>query len=698
MSESTVKKYTLVGLGCADCAAKMETEISNLNSVDEADLNFSTSILRIRTTEFSEELESNIKKIVRSIEPSVEVLSEGIPNAGYKIDKLLLTRLILSIVLFATALLLRVNGPLPVLLFVAAYLISGYDIINNAFKNIIKGSVFDENFLMTIASLGAFIIGEYPEGVAVMIFYQIGEFFQTLAVERSRRSISGLMNLKAEVVNLLDGSTVSTVKIEDVSVGQLFVLKPGDRVPLDGVIIDGKSSIDTTALTGESIPNDVAEGDGVLSGTVNLQGVLTVQTTKVYSDSTVAKILDLVQNASSKKAMSENFITTFAKYYTPSVVALTVLIALLGPVISGSMDFASWFHRALVLLVISCPCALVVSIPLTYFGGIGGASKNGILIKGSNYLEALSKVSTIVFDKTGTLTMGTFKVNSVYPVEISQKDRMLTVAAALENLSTHPIAKSIARFCGDSGFDLDNVKDYHEEAGLGITANYEGNPVGVGNKKLMERLSINLPTIETHELLVYICENGEYLGAIALSDSIKSDSKEAISRLKSMGLTNIAILSGDKDSVVGESAKLLGISKYFSELLPQEKVAQIEKLQVEKPDDKTLVYVGDGINDAPVLARADIGIAMGAIGSAAAIEAADIVIMNDEPSKIAQAIRISRKVKKIAVENIVFALGIKAIFLLMGVLGIATMWEAVFADVGVTLLAVLNATRTLKLK
>ena len=580
------------------------------------------------------------------------------------------------------------------LIFLISYFIVGWDILSKAFKNIKNGQLFDENFLMTVATIGAFFLGEFPEGVAVMLFYQIGELFQSYAVSRSRRSIADLMDICPEYANIKSDDGIRQVSPEEVSIDDIIIVKPGERMPLDGVIIDGSSSLDTSALTGESVPRDVYEGEQVISGCINQTGVLTVKVTKVYSESTVAKILELVENASDNKSRSENFITKFARYYTPFVVISAVLLSILPPIILNQ-SFLMWIERALTFLVISCPCALVISVPLSFFGGIGGASKSGVLVKGSNYLEVLSKAKTVVFDKTGTLTKGNFAVENISPQGIKANE-LLELAAYAENYSDHPIAMSIKRKYGKD-IDISSILDLKEIAGHGVKAVIKDKDVLVGNKRLMDKFSIPINTANDDSTVVYVAVNGKFAGYISIVDEVKPDSKLAVSQLKKLGIDKTIILTGDSDAVGQKVVNQLGIDKAYTELLPASKVEIIEEL-LNNSVNGSLVFVGDGINDAPALARADIGIAMGGMGSDAAIEAADIVIMTDEPSKIATVMKISKKTLRIVKQNIVFALAVKSIVLVLGALGYASMWAAVFADVGVSIIAILNAIRALNVR
>lgn len=593
------------------------------------------------------------------------------------------------------------NGYVELALYMIPYLIIGYDILQKAGKGILNRQVFDENFLMAVATVGAIVLGEYVEGVAVMLFYQIGELFQSYAVGKSRKNISELMDIRPDYANIEVDGELTEVDPDEVEVGSVIVVKPGEKVPIDGVIVEGHSSLNTSALTGESLPREVAEGGEVISGSINMTGLLRIQTTREFGESTVSKILDLVENASSKKSRSENFITKFAKYYTPAVCYGALALAILPPLVrmlflSMSPDWADWIMRALTFLVISCPCALVISIPLSFFAGIGGASDAGILIKGSNYLETLAQTKYVIFDKTGTMTQGVFEVTGVHHNEMP-KEKLLEYAALAESYSSHPISRSLQRAYGKE-IDKTRVTEVEEISGHGITAKVDGVPVAAGNDKLMERLGIACNDCHSVGTIIHMAVNGTYAGHIVISDIIKPHAKEAIKALKAAGVKKTVMLTGDADRVAQSVAKELGIDEVHSELLPADKVSIVESLLDKKGAKEKLAFVGDGINDAPVLSRADIGIAMGALGSDAAIEAADIVLMDDDPLKISKAIRISRKCLRIVYENIYFAIGIKIICLLLGALGVANMWAAIFADVGVMVIAVLNAIRVLATK
>ena len=608
-----------------------------------------------------------------------------------------LAKIIIAAVIFAGALLAPVTEPIQLGLFVLSYLIVGGEIVLRALKNISRGQVFDENFLMTIASIGAFIIGEYPEGVAVILFYQVGELFQSYAVNRSRTSISDLMDIRPEYANIQQNGEWVQVDPEEVEIGDTILVKVGEKVPLDGLVLEGTSTVDTVALTGESAPREMSRGSKVLSGSVNLNSPLMIEVTQIYSDSTVAKILDLVENASSKKAEAENFITKFARYYTPIVVCIAALLAIIPPLVIAGAAWSDWIYRALIFLVISCPCALVISVPLSFFAGLGATSKCGVLVKGSNYLEALAKLEVAVFDKTGTLTEGVFKVTEIHPAENVSRETLLENAAYAESFSNHPISKSLLEAYGRS-LNWSRIGDSEEIAGHGVRAVIDGQTVLAGNAKLMRRENIAYDQSQLIGTAVHVAIEGRYAGYILISDQIKADAKKAIDDLRAAGVKQTVMLTGD-GKVVGEHvAKVLGLDQVYTELLPDGKVHEVERLLAAKSPKGTLAFTGDGINDAPVLARADVGIAMGGLGSDAAIEAADVVIMNDEPSKIALAIKISKRTLRIVKQNIIFAIGVKLAVLLLGAFGMATMWEAVFADVGVAVIAILNAIRVLNVK
>lgn len=618
-------------------------------------------------------------------------------------QKKMLTRIIISLVLFLGLMIAEHTGKLDLLpgvvtllIYVAVYALIGYDILWKALRNISHGQIFDENFLMMVATLGAFGVKEYSEAVAVMLFYQVGELFQGYAVGKSRQSIAAMMDICPQYANIEEDGKLVQVDPDDVEIGTVIVVKPGERIPLDGVVVEGTSMVDTAALTGESVPRKAQVGDDIISGCVNGSGTLKVKVTKVFEDSTVSKILELVENATSKKAKVENFITRFAKYYTPVVTIAAVILAIVPPLILGG-GFAQWIQRACIFLVISCPCALVISVPMGFFGGIGAASRIGVLVKGSNYLEAVAEMDTIVFDKTGTLTKGEFKVSDVKAAGDVTEAELLELAALGEGYSNHPIAESIRTAYGKA-LDMDRVNESEEIAGHGIHAQIDGSDVYLGNAKLMKQQGIAYEETTKIGTVVYVAKNGEFAGSIVISDAIKDGAKDAIHDMKAVGVKKCVMLTGDRKEVAEAVAKELGLDEVHAELLPGDKVSQVERLLQEKSEKSRLAFVGDGINDAPVLSRADIGIAMGSMGSDAAIEAADIVLMDDDVRKIASIVRISRKTLRIVRQNVVFALSVKAIVLILGALGLASMWAAVFADVGVSVLAILNSMRTLQEK
>jgi cadmium-exporting ATPase len=606
-------------------------------------------------------------------------------------------KIVIALILFLVALIVPLDSQLINNgLFVISYLIVGLEIVLKAIRNIFKGKVFDENFLMAIATIGAFVIGEYPEAVAVMLFYQIGEAFQDYAVDKSRKSIISLMDIRPDFANIQRNGKIDKINPEEVNVGDIIVVKPGEKVPLDGIIVKGTSMIDTSALTGESVPKEVKEQDEILSGCINENGVLEVEVTKKFGESTASKILDLVENASSKKSKSENFISKFAKYYTPIVVVTAVLLAIIPPMIFNGAEWIEWIHRALTFLVVSCPCALVISIPLGFFGGIGGASKIGVLVKGSNYLEALSNTEIMVLDKTGTLTEGVFEVQQINPIDISKED-LIKYATYAESFSNHPIAISLKKAYGKEIVNK-KVSETQELPGLGVRAVIEGESIFVGNEKLMKENCIDYIKSEEIGTILYIAVNNKFAGTIVISDKIKTDAKETIDKLKKDNIKKIVMLTGDKRKVGENVAEKLGIDEVYTELLPSDKVEKVENLMKNKSENGKLAFIGDGINDAPVLAISDIGIAMGGLGSDAAIEAADVVLMTDEPSRVVDAIKISKKTMTIVKQNIIFAISIKLIVLILSAIGISNMWQAVFADVGVSILAILNALRALYIR
>ena len=619
-----------------------------------------------------------------------------------KKQKKALIRIIISVALVGLISLLPVKGYLRFGMFMIPYLVIGYDILRKAGKGIMNRQVFDENFLMAVATIGAIALGDYTEGVAVMIFYQIGELFQSYAVGKSRRNISELMDIRPDYANIrTESGELEQVDPDEVEIGSIIVVQPGEKVPIDGIIVEGKSSLNTSALTGESLPRDAAAGDEIISGCINMTGVLEIKTTREFGESTVSKILDMVENASSRKSRSENFISKFAHYYTPIVCYLAAALAILPPLVSIlflhiAPNWGEWIFRALTFLVISCPCALVISIPLSFFAGIGGASRSGVLVKGSNYLETLAQTSCVVFDKTGTLTQGVFAVTSVRPAGMTEAE-LLEYAALAESYSGHPISKSLQKAYGKSA-DQNRIGEVEEISGNGVKAVIGGKEVAVGNDKLMKKLGVSYEESNEIGTIVHVAIDGKYAGNILISDQSKPTSAEAIKSLKKAGVSKTVMLTGDRRNVAEHVAKELGLTEYYAELLPADKVTSVEKLLAEQGSHDKLAFVGDGINDAPVLSRADIGIAMGAMGSDAAIEAADIVLMDDDPMKIVKAIKIARKCIRIVYENIYFAIGIIVICLILGALGIANMWAAIFADVGVMVIAVLNAIRALSVK
>lgn len=710
-------KFDIIGLDCANCANKIERKINDTENIKEAIVDFLNKKIIVISNEGNEEnLLPILQKIVDSVEENVKVsfISNNVYSNKSNLHILnsnkesneIIKKIIIGSLLFITGFLIsKNNNLLRFIIFFVSYIVIGGDVLITAFKNIKKGQVFDENFLMSIATIGAFLIGEYPEAVAVMLFYQLGEFFQNMAVYKSRNSIVDLMNIKPDYANLKVNNSIEKVSPESVKIGDLIIVKPGEKVPLDGKIIEGNSTFDTSTLTGESIPRDIISGDEVLSGYINISSLITIKVSKPFYESTISKILDLVENATSKKSKTEQFITKFARYYTPSVVIIALIIAFIPPFIVQNTTFSEWFYRALVFLVISCPCALVISIPLGFFGGIGSASKHGILIKGANYLEALNNVDTIVMDKTGTLTKGIFKVTEINLSnnlkENFTKNKLLKYVAHAESFSNHPIAKSIVNEYEKDGNIIDKniLTDFKEISGYGVKVKIEEDNIVVGNLQLMKLENILVDEKESLGTTVYIGINGNYIGNILIADEIKEDSASAIINMKDNGIKNITMLTGDTKNIGESIAKKLNIDKVYAELLPHQKVEKLEDIFKENNNNKNkIAFVGDGINDAPVLARADIGIAMGGLGSDAAIEAADIVIMNDEPSKIVTSIKIAKNTRKIVWQNITFTLIIKIIVLILGAGGIASIWEAVFADVGVALLAILNATRIIKKK
>lgn len=701
------KIFILKGLDCPNCSAKIEKEVGELAGVSSSSINLMKQSLTISVEEDALSLVTKqIETIVHSHEPDVTVTeyiaessvsTQETKSEDYN-NKIRIIRLIAGALIFISGIIsnefINVSLPVYLIFLVLAYIILGGDVVIKAIKNITKGRIFDENFLMSLSTIGAFVIGEYPEAVAVMLFYQIGEYFQDLAVNRSRKSIANLMNIRPDFATVLRNGEQTIVSPKTVSIGEIIVVKPGEKIPLDGIILEGDSMLDTKALTGESVPRTVHKGDEALSGCVNQNGVLTIQVTKAFGESTVSKIIELVENASSRKAPTENFITTFARYYTPVVVIFALILAVAPPLLFNA-EWIEWIHRAFVFLVISCPCALVISIPLTFFGGIGAASKHGVLVKGSNYLESLNNVSTVVFDKTGTLTKGFFKVTEIVPDNGFTVDRILEYGAKAEIYSNHPIAKSIIA-AYEKDVDGINITDYKEISGYGISVTVDNKKILAGNSKLMTAEQIHYRPCNKAGTKVYVAVDGKYAGCILITDEIKEDSKRAIAELKRIGIEKTVMLTGDDEMIGKAVSRKLGLDEYYAQLLPDQKVLKLEELDSQKPLKSKLAFIGDGINDAPVLARADVGIAMGGIGSDAAIEAADVVLMTDEPSKLVEAIEVAKATKHIVIQNIVLALTVKVIFMVLGAFGIAGMWEAVFGDVGVALIAVMNAMRTLK--
>jgi len=690
--------YTLTGLTCNNCAFKIEQELRKVKGLEAASIDFTTRSLEIPPG-FLEEA----REVLARIEPTIKVQDPINNQAAGIYEEVNKTRLYSVVVasllllvglVFNTTLRQTAFHWAEHLVLMSAYLLVGWPVFAKALRNLVRIQIFNENFLMSAATLGAVALHHLNEAVAVMLFYAVGELFQEQAVNRSRRSIAALMNIRPDYANLHVNGEIIKVSPEEVKVGQTIIIKPGEKVPLDGHVIDGVSFVDTAVLTGESIPRKVAAGKKVLAGMVNGQGLLTVRVSKPFGESSVARIMELVENAASRKAPTDQFITTFARYYTPVVSFAALALALLPPLLSGAA-FDTWIYRALVLLIISCPCALVISVPLGYFGGLGSVSRQGILVKGANFLEALAGLTTVVFDKTGTLTKGVFQVNRVVPANGFNKEQILAFAAAAESCSNHPIAQSICQAYGQE-FPLDKISDYQELTGRGISAVVNGKKVLVGNERILQGKKDQASQVEGTRVHVVIA--GIYAGCIIIADEIKDNTKEAINRLKEIGIKHIVMLTGDDKTVARGVATSLGLESYYAELLPEEKVQRVEELRSALPNPKKqkLAFVGDGINDAPVLARADVGIAMGALGADAAIEAADVVLMDDNPAKLVTAVKIARYINRIVRQNVVLALGLKAFFLLLGAFGLASIWEAVFADVGVTLIAILNATHTLK--
>ena len=736
MGNDRTFKLTLSGLDCANCANKIEDRVNRLELVEEANLNFSTSQLTVLIKESALKIDviTEIKRIVKQLEPHV-VVEERVSTqvvhkssccggscsshteshhgqAGHSHEHSHKTLdnessskvfsfikenawLLLGVIIFLAIHTFKPVGILEVVLYGVSYLLIGGKVLLTAFRNITRGEIFDENFLMMVATVGAFAIGEYPEAIAVMLFYEIGELFQSYAVNRSRKSISSLLDIRADHANLVTESGTKEVAPEAVSIGDLIVIKPGERVPLDGEIIEGECYLDTSALTGESIPRLISVGEEILAGCINTNALVKVRVTKVAGESTVARILELVENASSKKAQTEKFITKFARVYTPIVVLLAVLIAIIPPFVF-QVNFSTWLYRSLSFLVVSCPCALVVSIPLGFFAGLGGASKQGVLVKGGNYLEALNHVETVVFDKTGTLTKGVFKVSQIKPVNMNESE-FIELAAYAESQSTHPIAKSIVD-AYTQVIDTTVLSQYEEIAGHGIKVFVGDKEVLIGNVKLMQRANLNVAEVDAIGTIIHMVVNQQYVGYMVIADEIKENSKAAIAKLKQHGVSKVVMLTGDHEGVAKKVAAELGVDEVYAGLLPHQKVEHVEEILAHKTKDKNVVFVGDGMNDAPVLARADIGVAMGGIGSDAAIEAADVVLMEDDPMALVKAINKAKQTSTILYQNIIFALGVKILVMILVACGLATMWAAVFADVGVTILAVMNSTRALKSK
>ena len=687
-------QLTLEGLNCANCARKIEEKVSRMEGVKESNLNFTTTTLNVELEKKvkEEHVINEIKKIVEALEPHVKVEKKVYGKATIKKAKFTVkSTLIIGAVLYLFAVIGDFQGTLGLILFGASYLLIGGEVVLTAIKNIAKGQVFDENFLMTVATIGAFTINQYPEAVAVMLFYEIGETIQGYAVNKSRSSISSLMDIRADYANLIINGKEKKVSPETVKVEDVILVKPGEKVPLDGVVIEGESFIDTSVLTGESVPRKIVTNDEILSGGINTSGLVKVKVTKKFGESTVSRILEMVENAASKKADTEKFITKFAKVYTPIVVVLAILIAVIPSIFIKDALFSTWLYRALVFLVVSCPCALVVSVPLGFFAGIGGASKKGVLVKGSNYLELLKDLETVVFDKTGTLTEGVFSVTEINTNGID-KEKLIEVAAMAESFSNHPIAISIIKEYGKE-IDKEVIKEYKEILGRGIKALINNEEVLVGNSKLMNEFNILYNEVDSIGTVVYCAINGEFKGSIVISDKIKENAAEALVNLKKAGVKKTVMLTGDNKKTAYKVGEKINIDEVHSELLPLDKVKEVEEIMKRSNKNGKLAFVGDGVNDAPVLARADIGIAMGGIGSDAAIEAADIVLMKDDINALVDAINVSKKTNKILWQNIVFALGIKILVMVLGTFGIANMWTAVFADVGVTIIAIINSTR-----
>ncbi|MBI4978905.1 MAG: cadmium-translocating P-type ATPase [Spirochaetes bacterium] len=698
-----MKKYILKNLDCPNCAAKLEAGIKKMDCVSYVSIDFASLSMHIDTKDIQK-----VQSEINRIEPGVTIVDEDEHDHSHDAEdsfnprKELLFIAVLAVVYIAGLIFQKQLKATPYqvgeyIVFLLIYGLSGWKVIASAFKNITRGGVFDENFLMTLATAGAIVIRALPEAAGVMLFFKAGEFLEELSLSRSRRSIRSLLEIRPDYANIRSNGDVIKVKPEAVKIGDEVIVRPGEKIPLDGTVVSGHSQVDTSALTGESVPRTVRERETVLAGMVNRSGLLTVSVTKPFGASSISKILELVENATHKKAKTEQFFTTFAKYYTPAIVVIALLTAILPPLLMPSQRFADWIYRALVILVISCPCALVISIPLAYFGGIGGASRKGILIKGSNYLEALTSVKTIVFDKTGTITKGVFKVIDIVTRNGYTKDQILRMAAEAEAHSNHPIAVSIREAYG-SPIMPDSIQEYHELGGKGITARIENKSVLIGNDRLMHAYNIKHDVCAVSGTVVHVAVENDYAGYIVVGDEVKQDSRDAVAALRKAGIRQLVMLTGDNKEAAQNVSQFVGLDEYHAELMPEDKVSILERLiSQEKKNDK-IAFVGDGINDAPVLARADVGISMGNLGSDAAIETADVVIMNDSLMKIPEAIRIAKKTKRILIQNIVFALGVKSLFIVLGFMGVATMWEAVFGDMGVALLAIFNATRVLRIK
>ncbi|MEY8001424.1 heavy metal translocating P-type ATPase [Clostridium sp. Mt-5] len=710
--DSVIKKeFLLQGLNCANCAEKIENEVKKIKGIKSASINFISKklVIEIQDKDVETKITNRITKIVKDIEPEVKVIDSHTTKKDIKNEnnyddddeeedrKKVIIKLVIGSALFVLGMIFKFQNWLELTIFLISYIIVGGNVVLQAIKEISKGQVFTEHFLMSVATIGAFCVRQYPEGVAVMLFYMLGELFEDMAVDHSRKSIGALMDIRPDYANLKVGDKLKKVSPEEITIGDIIIVKPGEKVPLDGKVIEGTSMVNTSALTGESVPRELNPGKDALSGFINENGVLTVEVSKKYEESTVSKILDLVQNASSKKAPTEKFITKFARYYTPIVVFGALALAIIPPLVISGATFSDYIYRALIFLVVSCPCALVISIPLGFISGIGGTSKKGILVKGGNYLQALNDVEAVVFDKTGTLTKGVFKVTEINPQSDYSNEELIENSAYAESYSNHPIALSIVR-AYNKEIDKNQIENYQEIAGHGIKVNVNGKEILVGNTRLMASENIKYNDVNTIDTVVHVAIDKKYAGNIVIADEVKEDSPNAIKNLKSLGIKKTIMLTGDLETVGNKIGRQLGLDEVYSELLPADKVKKVESIEMKKSSKRKIVFVGDGINDAPVLARADIGIAMGGLGADAAIEAADIVIMTDEPPKVVSAIRIARRTQCIVYQNIIFALGVKAIFLILGALGMASMWEAVFGDMGVALIAIFNSIRALDTK